>query len=337
LGWVALLCWLLAQLFLEHLHTAEVEQLGLHVGDGSGTSAAARTAALSRGFVRDATCPDTAESLLLFDAAHGIHAYQAAARGTAGVLGVDGAEPAAARLARAFSDAPAARSAPRRRGSDPVARAHADAPAASIASNDARASLSSTRAHASLSSKRARADRARMSVAGGHVTMRRLGCGARRERHTWPLARADAGNADADAGNAESSDGDGGGGGGGCGGNGGGGGGGGGGNGGGAPATALVAARRWCSRALSDLQSDTWQPLRPTGGAWRNPCLASSTLTAVSMWAAYVRGAYVPFGVGPTLVLSSSLLYWCAPRKESWRRTVDITTVRVGRARVDLT
>ena len=40
----------------------------------------------------------------------------------------------------------------------------------------------------------------------------------------------------------------------------------------------------------------------------------------------------MPFGIGPLLVLLSSVCYWSNPVKESVRRTVDVITVRVGLA-----
>ena len=48
-------------------------------GTGEGTTAAARAAAISRGFTHEAICEDTAESVLRFDAANGLSAYASAA------------------------------------------------------------------------------------------------------------------------------------------------------------------------------------------------------------------------------------------------------------------
>ena len=75
-------------------------------------------------------------------------------------------------------------------------------------------------------------------------------------------------------------------------------------------------------RLLADVQSDEWEPLR-TRVRWLHPCLISSCLTALSVVGAARCGLLVPFGVGPSLVLLSSLLYWTEPRKESVRRTIE--------------
>ena len=40
----------------------------------------------------------------------------------------------------------------------------------------------------------------------------------------------------------------------------------------------------------------------------------------------------MPFGVGPLLVLCSSIVYWANPVKSSVRRAVDLVTVRTGLA-----
>ena len=85
-------------------------------------------------------------------------------------------------------------------------------------------------------------------------------------------------------------------------------------------------------RVLQDLNSDDWQPLRPRAGAWAQPCFFSSFLTALSVNESLRRGLFVPFGVGPLLVLCSSLLYWHDPVKESPRRQLDLATVRLGLA-----
>lgn len=85
------------------------------------------------------------------------------------------------------------------------------------------------------------------------------------------------------------------------------------------------------SRFASDLASDDWQPLR-TSSCWSNPCFLSSFLTVSSVWYSARRGFFLPFGVGPLLVLLSSLLYWHDPVKESRRRAVDLVTVRTGLA-----
>ena len=84
-------------------------------------------------------------------------------------------------------------------------------------------------------------------------------------------------------------------------------------------------------RAVDDLNSDDWQPLRTTS-RWANPCFLSSFLTALSVSESVRYSLFVPFGIGPLLVLLSSILYWHNPRKESIRRSIDLATVRVGMA-----
>ena len=84
-------------------------------------------------------------------------------------------------------------------------------------------------------------------------------------------------------------------------------------------------------RALRDLNSDDWQPLRPRR-PWANPCLFSSCITYLSVSESARYGLFVPFGVGPLLVLLSSLLYWHSPDKASVRRAIDLACVRIGMA-----
>ena len=71
---------------------------------------------------------------------------------------------------------------------------------------------------------------------------------------------------------------------------------------------------RSLSNVLADLRSDEWQPLR-TSSRWRNPCFISSFLTVSSVASACHHGA-LHFGVGPLLVLLSSILYWQDPVRE---------------------
>ena len=97
-------------------------------------------------------------------------------------------------------------------------------------------------------------------------------------------------------------------------------------------ATPRLLAATPLQRVLQDLNSDDWQPLRPRVGAWAQPCFFSSFLTALSVSESLRRGLFVPFGVGPLLVLCSSLLYWHNPVKESPRRQLDLVTVRLGLA-----
>ena len=40
----------------------------------------------------------------------------------------------------------------------------------------------------------------------------------------------------------------------------------------------------------------------------------------------------MPFGIGPTAVLASSILYWSNPVKDSFRRSIDLFAVRLGMA-----
>ena len=54
-------------------------------------------------------------------------------------------------------------------------------------------------------------------------------------------------------------------------------------------------------RIRSDLGSDDWQPLQ-TDPAWRNPCLLTSLITAVSVQQSAVAGVWPLFGLGPLLV-----------------------------------
>ena len=207
----------LDELFLLHLEST-LTRFCLHVGSGR-TSAATRAAALSRGFVVEATCEDTAESLLLFDESVGMERYQALAE-----LEEDSA---ASRLVRLLCK--------------PIAT-------------------------------------------------------KRRSRHHGPslVVRDDDALSETPTGPNQSS----------C-------------------VAGLVA----------DLSSDDWQPLRPWPRyPWCNPCFASSFLTWLSVWAAWRHGLFVPFGIGPLLVLLSSIAYWQDPRKESRRRVVDLITVRTGLA-----
>ena len=100
----------------------------------------------------------------------------------------------------------------------------------------------------------------------------------------------------------------------------------------GSPNIAMAATDLSWQSLKTDLASDDWQPLRPQPYAWASPCFASSFLTGLSVQAAWSRGLFFPFGVGPLLVLLSSINYWHNPRKESRRRAVDLVTVRTGLA-----
>ena len=91
------------------------------------------------------------------------------------------------------------------------------------------------------------------------------------------------------------------------------------------PTAALLESLR------ADLQRDDWMPLQ-TEPRWRNPCFFTSWITAVSVQQALAFGQWPAFGLGPLLVLLSSLVYWRDPQRETWRRTFDLLVVRVGMA-----
>ena len=50
------------------------------------------------------------------------------------------------------------------------------------------------------------------------------------------------------------------------------------------------------------------------------------------MQQALAFGQWPTFGLGPLLVLLSSLVYWRDPQRETWRRTLDLLVVRTGLA-----
>ena len=78
-----------------------------------------------------------------------------------------------------------------------------------------------------------------------------------------------------------------------------------------------------------DLGRDDWLPLT-TEPTWLNPCFFTCMLTAVSVIRARQRGLFALFGIGPLLVLLSSVTYWFDPRRTSWRRSLDLVTTRIG-------
>ena len=90
--------------------------------------------------------------------------------------------------------------------------------------------------------------------------------------------------------------------------------------------TALLEFARSCRE---DLGSAEWQPLR-TQPCWRNPNFFTCMLTGGSVQQAVSRGLFPLLGLGPLLVLLSSLTYWHNPLKSTWRRTLDVSTVRLG-------
>ena len=78
-----------------------------------------------------------------------------------------------------------------------------------------------------------------------------------------------------------------------------------------------------------DLNSDEWQfyAAKPT---WLSPCFFTCMATALSVRAAQLLGLFWTYGWGPLLVLLSSVVHWVDPRRDSWRRSLDIWTVRTG-------
>ena len=54
------------------------------------------------------------------------------------------------------------------------------------------------------------------------------------------------------------------------------------------------------------------------------------TVDLLSVRAAHSRGLFWTYGWGPLLVLLSSVVHWVDPRRDSWRRSLDIWTVRTG-------
>jgi len=83
--------------------------------------------------------------------------------------------------------------------------------------------------------------------------------------------------------------------------------------------------RRWAS----DLGRTDWEPLK-TEPSYANPCFLSSFLPALSVWHSCRAGLHPVFGLGPALVLISSVLYWFDPRRDTWRRDLDLMVVRAG-------
>ena len=83
----------------------------------------------------------------------------------------------------------------------------------------------------------------------------------------------------------------------------------------------------------AELDSDDWQYFsnKPT---WLNPCFFTCMTTGISVQQAIAKHCFSTFGIGPLLVLLSSVMHWQCPEKTSWRRQVDIVTVRTraGRA-----
>ena len=80
---------------------------------------------------------------------------------------------------------------------------------------------------------------------------------------------------------------------------------------------------------VDDLNSNEWQfyAAKPT---WLSPCFFTCMVTALSVRAAHSRGLFWTYGWGALLVLLSSLIHWVDPRRDSWRRSLDIWTVRTG-------
>lgn len=79
----------------------------------------------------------------------------------------------------------------------------------------------------------------------------------------------------------------------------------------------------------ADLDSDDWdyyQSARP----WTHPNFFTCMITALSVQQALALGLFQTFGIGPLLVLSSSVVHWANPQRDSWRRALDVATVRLG-------
>ena len=86
--------------------------------------------------------------------------------------------------------------------------------------------------------------------------------------------------------------------------------------------------RAW-NAFVDDLNNDDWQ-FYAAEPAWLSPCFFTCMATALSVRAAAVQGLFWTYGWGPLLVLVSSLIHWWDPRRDSWRRTLDVVTVRTG-------
>ena len=83
-------------------------------------------------------------------------------------------------------------------------------------------------------------------------------------------------------------------------------------------------------RIQSDLRSVDWKPLQ-TDPAWRNPCLLTSLITAVSVQQSVAAGAWPLFGLGPLLVLphvDSALLLLAVPQLATTRAAAPRPTPR---------
>ena len=64
---------------------------------------------------------------------------------------------------------------------------------------------------------------------------------------------------------------------------------------------ALAAAAVSLEQIQRDLRRDDWQPLQ-TDPTWRNPCLLTSLITAISVQQSVAAGVWPLFGLGPLLV-----------------------------------
>lgn len=91
------------------------------------------------------------------------------------------------------------------------------------------------------------------------------------------------------------------------------------------PRSVLVAP---ALEALRDVASDDWTFPRAEP-SWLNLCFFTSFITAASVHQAVVRGRPT-FAISPALVLVTSVLHWFDPQVDSWRRTLDISVVRIG-------
>ena len=80
-----------------------------------------------------------------------------------------------------------------------------------------------------------------------------------------------------------------------------------------------------------DLDNDDWDYYAGSNNAWqKSPSFYTCLITAASVQQAAALGLFPLLGLGPLLVLLSSVVHWWDPKRESWRRTLDVVTVRIG-------
>ena len=278
-------------LFLHHLEARtrgdDVVQFSVFAGDGTGCYAASHVAARSRGFVRESTCADSDESTLTFCEDTGCQRYQEEILGTA-VETVIETTPATA---------PA---------TAPGAAAEEDGAAAAARQQQLRV-VRGILQHLRVQTPdtppeggaRGRARRSARNGARGLAMSSSLRTNLPRDDDDYSLPPPDEGyplpNAPTSTTSIRGKQGS------------------------SVAITSISGSRgsrgsRSLRNVLADLRSDEWQPLR-TSSRWRNPCFISSFLTVSSVASACHHGA-LHFGVGPLLVLLSSILYWQDPVRE---------------------